>query len=170
MPQKEKGKESSSFSDEECKKAAEKAMSLLLFKDRTQKELMDKLYQAGFSEKASAEALEYVTRFGYINDQRYVENYIMFQKGKRSRKDILYRLAEKGIDKEIVLGIMEETEYGGEEEAIQILVLKKLKGRAVSEISYDEKNKIIAYLGRKGYELRTIKNVLSQLDNSEKTV
>ena len=76
----------SSFSDEESKKAAEKAMSLLLHKDRTRQELIQRLYQAGFSEAASEEAIQYVEQFGYINDRRYVENYIMFQQGIRSRK------------------------------------------------------------------------------------
>ena len=47
------------FSDDEGKKAAEKAMSLLLHKDRTRWELTERLARAGFSEKASLEAIGY---------------------------------------------------------------------------------------------------------------
>lgn len=153
------------FSDEEGKKAAEKAMSLLMFKDRTKKELTERLYRAGYSEEASREAMEYVEHFGYINDRRYAENYIMFQKGKRSRKEIIFKLVEKGISKELIQQVLEEDEYEGEDEAIESLIVKKLKGKSVSEITYEEKNKIIAYLGRKGFDLRAIKNVFSKLDN-----
>lgn len=169
-PQKHERPAASSFSDEESKKAAEKAMSLLLHKDRTRQELIQRLYQAGFSEAASEEAIQYVEQFGYINDRRYVENYIMFQKGRRSRKEMLYKLAEKGIDRELVCQVMEETEYSGEEEAIEKLALKRLKGRMISELSYEEKQKIMAYIGRKGYDFHTIKKVLSQLDNERKKV
>lgn len=61
-------------------------------KDRTKKELEDKLYRAGFSEKASKQAMDYVMSFGYIDDRRYVENYLMFQTGKRSKKEIYFKL------------------------------------------------------------------------------
>lgn len=167
MPQEEEKKSPShEFSDEESKKAAEKAMSLLLHKDRTRRELLERLYRCGFSEEASREAMEYVESFGYINDRRYTENYIMFQKGRRSRKEMIYKLSEKGVPKELVYLVMEEMEYDGEEDAIHVLIVKKLKGRPVHEISYEEKNKIIASLGRKGFELGAIKKVLSQLDKS----
>ena len=165
VERKKKQQDTYLFSDDECRKAAMKAMSLLQFKDRTEKELSEKLYRAGFSEAASAEAMQYVIRFGYINDRRYVENYIMFQKEKKSRKEIVFKLAEKGVDKELVWQVMEETEYDGEEDAIETLILKKLKGRSVDEISFEERNKIIAYLGRKGYELNHVRNVFSKLDN-----
>ena len=76
-----------SFADEEGKRAAKKAMEWIAYKDRTKKELEDKLYRAGFSEKASKQAMDYVMSFGYIDDRRYVENYLMFQTGKRSKKE-----------------------------------------------------------------------------------
>ena len=77
---------------EEEKKAAQKALALLAFQDRTEKELFGRLCRAGFSEEASQAAVRYVKSFGYINDRRYIENYIMFQQGKRSRKEIITSL------------------------------------------------------------------------------
>ena len=158
------------FSCGEAKKAAEKAMALLLFKDRTRHELVTRLYRAGFSETASSEAKEYVERFGYINDRRYVENYVMFQKGKKSRREMVYQLTERGIEGEVISEVLEECEYDGEQEAIRMLLKKKLKGRLLCETSYEERQKMMAYLGRKGYEFHTIKKVFSQLDNEGKKV
>lgn len=157
--------EAYSFVDEESRNAAEKAMSLLLFKDRTRKELSERLYRIGFSEQAVDAAMEYVGQFGYINDRRYVENYIMFQKGKRSRKEIAYKLSQKGIPRELFQEVLEETEYEGEEDAVRVQLEKKLKGKKICDLSYEEKSKLIASLGRKGYERSSIKNVFSQLDN-----
>ena len=58
---------------------------------------------------------------------------------------------------------MEETEYQGEEEAIELLIYKRLKGKQPGDLSYEEKGKIFAYLGRKGYEMNTVKKVFSKL-------
>ena len=110
-------------------------------------------------------AMTYVEHFGYIKDQRYVENYLMFQTGKRSRREIFYKLSEKGISDELIWQVIEETEYQGEEEAIKLLVSKRLKGKQPGDLSYEEKGKIFAYLGRKGYEMNTVKKVFSELDN-----
>lgn len=151
------------FTDEEGKEAAQKAMNLLLHKDRTRQELVDRLYRAGFSEQASGEALQYVEQFGYINDRRYTENYIMFQKEKKSRKEIVYQLTGRGIEKELVLQVLEEGGYDGEEAAIKNLVEKKLKGHKISSIEYEERQKIMAYIARKGYDFGLIKKVFSQL-------
>ncbi|MFR2953958.1 MAG: hypothetical protein ACLTJ7_03590 [Clostridium sp.] len=51
---------------DEVRKAKEKAMRLLLQQDRTEKELRDRLYRAGFSETASEAAMQYVSGFGYL--------------------------------------------------------------------------------------------------------
>ena len=118
-----------------------------------------------FFRKASLEAIGYVDQFGYINDQRYVENYIMFQKGKKSKKEMIYRLTEKGIPNELISQTLENMEYEGEEGAIQKLVAKKLRGREFCELDYRERQKIAQYLGRKGYHFPTIKKVLSQFES-----
>ncbi len=153
------------FASEEGRRAAEKAMRLLLFQDRTRKELSDKLYRAGFSENARQEAMEYVDQFNYVNDRRYAENYIMFQKGRRSKKELVYRLEEKGVSQEVVNQILEEMDYDGEEPAVMELMQKKMKGRRPDELSFDERNKIFAFFDRKGYDLNCVKNVFSKLDN-----
>ncbi|MGN1205821.1 MAG: regulatory protein RecX [Eubacterium sp.] len=152
------------FTDEEGKRAAKKAMELIAYKDRTRKELEERLYRAGFSEKASMQAMEYVMSFGYINDRRYVENYLMFQTGKRSKKDICFKLQQKGISQELIEEIMFEQGGIEEAEAIETLVKKRLKGREFSDLERKERDKIFAYLGRKGYEISQIKKVFSKLD------
>lgn len=153
------------FSDEEAKKAAEKAMWLLSFQDRTKKELRDRLCRAGFSEKATEEALAYAIHSGYVNDRRYVETYIMFQQEKKSAREIRYKLEQKGISQDLIRQVFEETEYDGEEKAIERLIQKKLKGRPFCELDDAEKRKIMAYLGRKGYDWNCVRKVFSELDN-----
>ena len=172
----EKAAESVVYPDEESKKATEKAMALLLHKDRTKSELEDRLYRAGYSETASGFALEYVTRYGYINDRRYAENYIDYHKTSKSRNEIRRKLKEKGIGDDVLSEVFREVyeregsgeEYASqegsngesadpEEAALQALITKRLKGRKVSELTFEEKQKQMRYLAGKGYPIEKIR-------------
>lgn len=151
----------------ECKKATEKAMNLLLQQDRTFKELQERLYKAGFSEQASDYAMNYVTGFGYIDDLRYACNYIAFHKKTRSRKELRYKLLNKGVEPDVLAVAFEEYDTDDEHEAIQHLIQKRLKGKLLSEMEYEERNKIIAYLARKGYALPAIKRIMREQIEAE---
>lgn len=146
----------------ECKKAAEKAMSLLLQQDRTRKELQDRLYRAGFSEHASEYAMNYVSGFGYIDDLRYANNYILYHKGNRSKKELRYKLRNKGVEADTLALAFESYETEDERKAIEYLLEKRLKGKAIEELEYQEKNKLIAYLARKGFAITSIKKVIDK--------
>ena len=146
----------------EVKKATEKAMNLLLQQDRTEKELEERLYRTGFSEHASECAMNYVKSFGYVDDFRYASNYIAFHKRNRSKKEIRYKLTKKGVDSGTIALAMEEYENADEQMAICCLAEKRLHGRTLSELEYEERNKLIAYLARKGFPVPQIKHALSE--------
>lgn len=154
--------ESQSPEQKECRKAAEKAMNLLLQQDRTTKELQDRLYRVGFSEQAVAYAMEYVTSFGYLDDVRYAVNYISFHKGNRSKKELHYKLLNKGIDAETLALAWEDYEPADEQEALAHLLRKRLKGKSLAEMDYTERNKVTAYLARKGFALPAIRRAMQE--------
>lgn len=151
----------------EYKKAAERAMKLLLQQDRTRKELQDRLHRAGFSERASEYALAYVSGFGYIDDFRYASQYISFQKDKRSRKELRYKLLDKGVDSEVIAAALEQYETEDEERAIHKLLQKRLKGAKLIQTDIEAKNKIIAFFARKGYALSSVKRVMKEWEETE---
>lgn len=152
---------------EEEKKAAEKAMNLLLSQERTKKELEDRLYRAGFSETATQYAILYVTGFGYIDDRRYATNYLSYHKGSRSRKELQYKLLNKGVPKDILTEVFMGYESEDEQEALRRMLSKRLKDRKISELDAKEKNKIISYLARKGYSLPAIRAAMREQENME---
>lgn len=148
--------------EEEHKKAIEKAMQLLLYKDRTERELSERLKQTGFSEQAVRAAMEYVESFGYIDDLRYATNYVSFRRESKSRREIIYKLREKGVADNTIEQALEE-EYQGEGEAIRNLLGKRLKGKKIEELERRERDKHIAYLCRKGYSYSEIQRALDNL-------
>lgn len=153
--------------DEECKRAAKKAMDLLLQQDRTAKNIRDRLYRAGFSEKASDYAIQYVSHFDYVNDLRYAQNYISFHQTGRSRKELRYKLMERGVPQEIVAEAFLEYEEEAEYEALRRQLGKRLKGQRLSDMDVPAKNKITAYFARKGYPLSVVRAVLEEWTESE---
>lgn len=146
------------------KSAIEKAMALLLFKDRTRQELAEKLKKAGFSEEEVEAAIEYVDGYGYLDDFRYASIYISYHKDRKSSKELKYKLLEKGVAADLIDMALEE-EYDSSDNALDALLRKRLKGKEISSITREEKDKHIAYLARKGFSFGEIQKAIERFEN-----
>ena len=71
-------------------RARKYAMNLLLKKDRTEKELTEKLRRAGYPAQAAQNAVDYVKSFGYIDDERYAAHFLEMGSGKESLKSLTW--------------------------------------------------------------------------------
>ena len=155
--------ESHSYSDE-SKKAVKKAMDLLLRGDRTEAELRDRLNGYDFEPAAVDEAIGYVKSFGYIDDLRYAKTYIDYHRVRRSRKELKHRLRDKGVSDEIISEAFleyDEADDDPELASMQQLIAKRLKGRQISELDYNEKAKHMRYLAGRGYPSDKIRRLFS---------
>jgi regulatory protein len=130
------------------KEAMRKAMHLLMNRDRSEQELRDRLAQAGFEEPETEEALAYVKSYGYVNDRRYAENYVISAGGKKSRRMLRSFLEEKGVADDLIEAALDQLPED-ETELVTGLLLKK----AGPPHSMDEKElrRVFAYLARKGF-------------------
>ena len=142
------------------KRAKRKAMSLLQSMDRTESELRDRLLRQDFPEETVDQAVRYVKSFGYVDDRRYAESFILSRKGRKSRREIYAELSGKKIDGEIVDEMMERCyEESDSGEALRHLLRKKHYDP--SRASVEEKQKLYAYLARKGFSYGEIKKALN---------
>ncbi len=139
------------------RRAKQKAMSILKRSDRTEKELRLKLKQNDFPEEAVDEAVAYVMKYNYVDDERYLENYVFYKRGSKSKRMIEMELQQKGLSKELIREHMEQEEVN-DEEAIQKAIRKKIGTK--SELSYEETQKVAAYLYRKGFKEEDIRKYL----------
>lgn len=144
----------------ECRKAAEKALKLLLVQDRTRQDLSNRLMRAGYSVEAVQYALSYAESFGYVDDLRYARNYLFFHKGERSRKELEYKLKGRGITAEVLKEAFMDYEAEEEEKALQNCLRKRLRGKQVADLDYQEKQKTVAYLARKGFAPSAVRRIL----------
>ncbi|MBQ6409459.1 MAG: regulatory protein RecX [Butyrivibrio sp.] len=142
-----------------------RAMNLLQKKDYTEKQLRDKLNEGLYSQELVDEAIDYVKSFRYLDDDRFARDYITYHMSMRSRNRIIQDLVQKGIGKDILMPIMEEIyeEAGSESgedvelEQIQKLLIKKHYDK---DMEYKDKQKIMAFLMRRGYSMDKIRRAM----------
>ncbi len=140
------------------------AVSLLSRRDHSVKELMLKLRQKGY-ESGSEEAIEKLINGGYVSDERFARLYTrelqtLKKYGKRRIEQELYR---KGIDRDTIREVLEETDFDENE---LVSLIERKYGRYLR----DEKGvqKTVNGLLRMGYSYGEIRDALRQI--SENTV
>ncbi len=141
------------------KRAKQKALSLLQSMDRTKSELRERLLRQDFPEKIADEAVRYVESFGYVDDRRYVESFILSRKGRKSKREIFAELSRKQVDEAIVDEMMERC-YDAEDSGEAIRRFLKKRHYDPEQATMEEKQKVYAYLARKGFSYREIKEVI----------
>lgn len=147
------------------KRATKRAMSLLQTRDYLTEELKSKLRQSYYPEESIESAINYINKYGYLDDRRYVYNYFHFKSANKSRKVLELKLIQKGADLALIKEIADEFYEDNDSEIKQIvkLVRKKLKlseDESLESIDYASKSKLIAYLFRRGYTMDIINKAL----------
>ena len=102
------------------------------------------------------DAIEYVKKFNYLNDERYAENYINYKSNSKSLRQIKMELLSKGIDSDIIERFI--TDDRSDKEALHNLIKKKIK--SFVEVDNDKINKLYSYLYRKGFSAELISSEL----------
>lgn len=150
---------------EEKRQARKKAMRLLERMDRTEKGLREKLTQSGFSAEAAEDAVACMKEYGYINDQRYAENYIFSRIHEKSRQRIFQELYQKGVVRETAEKSWETVfslEQPDERELLRSTVEKKYMSG--SELDEKQMRRLYGYLVRRGFRWEDISSVMEELE------
>lgn len=141
------------------KQAKKKALRLLEIMDRTESGLRQKLKENGFSQEDIDSAVAYVASFGYLNDERYAQQYLLSHMNRKSKKELRMAMYQKGLTRELVDTIF-EVYYDDTSECESIGKIAQKKGYDPACASDKEKKKIFDYLMRKGYSYENVRQVL----------
>lgn len=143
-------------------KAFNAAANFLKTRERSKKEICDKLKTKEFTPTQIEKVLEKLERLNIVNDKRFAEMFVrdrmkLKPKGKRA---LSIELMQKGIDKNIIEEVLNEM-LGGDQE---LELAKKILEKAEKKYSgFDEnakRDKIIKYLMGKGFSYSLIEKVL----------
>lgn len=140
------------------RRAKEKALWLISYRDHSKKELADKIKRT-CDEESADKAVERMEELGLVNDESYALHYaqkLIFTK-HMSKNAVVYELARKGIDKEFAAEILDEIEVDSSEQ-IRIIIDKKYKNISDGKI----RRRAVAALQRLGYRWDEIKGVIEE--------
>lgn len=145
------------------KRAKLKAMQLLNIKDYTEHELRSKLLRDTYPSDLVDQAIDYVSSYHYIDDERYTRNYISYHSEGCSRQVLRQKLMGKGISSELIDMVLEDVPTD-ESVMIRTLLEKKYDDRWLKDSAL--KQKATAYLLRRGFSYRDIKTVMQDIESS----
>lgn len=140
------------------RRAKEKALWLISYRDHSKKELADKIKRT-CDEESADKAVERMEELGLVNDESYALHYaqkLIFTK-HMSKNAVVYELARKGIDKELAAEILDEIEVDSSEQ-IRIIIDKKYKNISDEKI----RRRAVAALQRLGYRWDEFKGVIEE--------
>lgn len=148
------------------KQAKDKALKYLSYKMRSEKQVRDKLIQNQFPSNVINKVINILKKYNYINDEEFAKTFIknkMNIKGYGSFK-ISYDLKLQGINEEVFKKYLYDENFVNEEKEAIILLKKKIKNIPnIKNIDYKEKQKLYAYLSRRGFSYNTINNVFKKI-------
>ena len=148
------GEEFDEVSLEVIRLAKMRAMKILEYADRTEKQLRDRLKEGEFPPFAIDEAVKYVQDHHYQDDRRYAEIYIRSKRDQKSAYEIRNELRLRGIDAAVIDEAVTEAELT-EEDTVCSLFKKKYASADLSNPAVYQK--AFRYFSGKGYSYETIK-------------
>lgn len=143
------------------RRAKEKALWLISYRNHSEKELFDKL-RRDFDETSAQKAVSRMAELGLINDEEFAKAYarrLVYGK-KLSAKAAEYELLRKGIDKPTAEQVIGELDYDAQAQIIDF-INRKYKNISDEKI----KRRAVAALQRKGYGWDEIKSALETIES-----
>ena len=145
----------------EKKEARVKAMELLLYRNRTEAELRNKLLEREYTEEETEDALAYVKSFGYLNDSAYAEQYVLSRGSAKGRAALKRELRGKGVSEEIIDDALSALP---EDDTQTLLSLIEKRAGAPHPMDDKEYRRIFGYLARRGFSGSGIHRALKEYE------
>lgn len=144
--------------------ALKKMLHYCNYQDRCEKEILSKLNSLEVSESDASFIMNFLREEGFVNDERYCRSFV---KGKLNLKKwgvnkIKLSLLAKGIDKNIIDGVISEIDVDIYKEGLQNL----LRNKKIDETDpYKRKAKLIRYAMSKGYSYQDVMEAMSSFNS-----
>lgn len=139
------------------RRAKLRAVHLLEYRDRTEKEMRRKLQQGDYPPKVIDQTIKYLKDYGYIDDKRYAGRYLSLRLAGKGHRRLFMELQQKGVDPSLAQEAWEELcqeDDTDERAAIRRLIEKKVGER--TRLPRKEHQRLLNYLVRRGFSWEDI--------------
>lgn len=145
------------------KRAKDKAMWLISYRDYSKKELIEKVAKDSSLESAR-KAVKRLEELGLVNDERYALRYAhdLLNLKRLSKSGAVRKLIEKGIDRDLAKDTVDSIDIDMSEN-IRAIINKKYAKNLNDEKG---KRRCVSGLLRLGYSYSDIKSVLNEFTDS----
>lgn len=148
---------------ERLNKAVNYTVKLLSYRQRSEKEIRDKLIEKEYMDHQIEYAINYCKDRNYINDYEFASAFTRdkINLNKYGPIKIKYDLLNKGVSEEIVNSVLDENLDNEYNQALE--VAKKQVQRYKKDDKYKKYRKLGGYLNRRGFTYDTINSVLNEV-------
>ena len=148
---------------DEGSRATDAAVQFIAYRPRSEREVRDRLRKRDYSDEAIEIAIEKVTGWGYLDDEDFarlwVENRV--QHRPRGERLLTQELRQKGIDRDVIATVLEETELNEYDSALELA--RKRAPRLADLDEQTRERRLSQYLARRGYGWDVIRPVLGEV-------
>ena len=153
---------------EELNLAKEKALRLLGYRRRSEKELRGRLLEKEFHPDVVDSVIEHLRKLGFVNDRAFAEAFLHDALMKKPAGTRLLRqeLRRKGIKNEIIEEILQE-KLGAETEAslARDAASKRMRRYPISNDGHErekQRKRLADFLARRGFAWSTVAPILKE--------
>lgn len=155
--------------EEKHKKAERAAYYYLGFRPRTRKELEDYLIRKEYTRETVRDVIHKLEAEGYLNDTDFAQKWAAERLRLKQKGPLLIKeeLKQKGVALSVIEAALQQVEYEEQEAACLRTAEKKWKQikNKYSE-RYEQKQKLMLYLQRRGYTFDLIRATVEKLEES----
>ena len=147
----------------EGEKATAAALNFVSYRPRSEREVRDRLRSKAYEPASIDYAIEKMRGWRYLDDTKFAEFWVesRAEHSPRGKRALQSELRAKGVDREVVERVLDETDLDEGNAALEI-ARKRLRSLS----SYDEetqRRRLSAFLARRGYGWDVVKPVLAEL-------
>ena len=150
--------------DESVKKAVLAGIKYISYKQRTSKEVADKLKNLEHTPDQIDEAVEKLKEMGFLDDERYAEEFVDTRQVRYGRKRIFLELRKRGISEHIAEKALNDIldVDTGYQTALELARKKYAQCEGLE--NQKAAARIQGMLLRKGYSYDVVNNIMKELD------
>ncbi len=145
-------------------KALNYAERLLAIKDRSSREIEQRLKDKSYNKDCIAEVVEYLKQKGFMDDKRLVMEWLKASstwrpKGILAIKSELYK---RGINADLINAALKDADTGYDEYKVAKAIVEK-RSKALKGINdLKRKKSLYSYLARRGFSFDVINDIMEQ--------
>ena len=142
----------SSISKDPFIKAKESCLRLFKIRDRSEREIRNRLLQKKFSKETVTETIQYLKGSGLIDDRQFTRSWIQARLNKPyGLKRINFELRQKGISDDLAKEELSHAKDTYREEEVVLSLIKSRASRYKALDPLKRKQHLFSYLAQRGF-------------------